>query len=248
MKVLISNFRNYINTENFKLIVGIMFIVSLYMVAYINIEYSYINSVLAVFSDMMSLIILLALFLINTINTIKFFDSNKSYIIRCGSKRKYLKQLTKSVLINNTFVYMLEIIMLVILLIFFNRNGIIIDKIGGYSISNLTYTVFYLIRTFILVQCISLVGACLYKAGHKIILWILTASLIIAFMNTPYRDGYVIEDFETAFISPTEYLHVQQYKDFGFELEISFFYILGWLVITYIVYLITAKRIKQIGD
>lgn len=248
MKFIKANLKEYISTERFKLIIGIMFIMSLYMVGQITREYSYINSILYIFNDTIYLTITFALILVNSITTIKLFDKDNEYIIRCKTKKMYLKKLTKKIFMNNTIIFILQILMNILLLIILNRNGIIIDKIGGYSITNLTFTIFYLIRTFILIQCISLIGAFVYKSGPKIILWILVVCLLIAFANAPYRYEYVVEGLQTIFLNPADYLHVQQYKDFGFELEVSFFYVLAWFIITYIVYLITAKRIKQIGD
>lgn len=248
MKIVKSKLKNYISTENFQFIFGIMFLISLYIVIYTGRELSYVNCVLNAFNNSIFLLIFFSLFLINTINSIKKFDSNNEFIIRCQSKSKYLKELTKNIFVNNLIIFLLEITIFIFLLIIFNRNGIIIDEIGGYSVTNVTYTIFYLTRLFILMQCLSLILAFIYKSSFKIIMWIFVFAFVIAIMNTSYIDGYIIEGFNFSLLNPVEYLHVQQYKDFGFELEVSFFYVLAWIVITYIVYLITSKRIKQIGD
>lgn len=155
MKVIKAKIKNYINTENFKFIIGIMFIYSIYNIMYSTATYSYIGSILYVYTDVLTVLFIVALFLINTINTIKLFDKNTSYIIRYKTKKSYFKNLIKNIFFNNSVLFIIYFIMQIALLVIFNRNGIVIDTIGSYSISNLTYTIVHLIKTFILIQCFS---------------------------------------------------------------------------------------------
>ena len=193
MKVIKAKIKNYINTENFKFIIGIMFIYSIYNIMYSTATYSYIGSILYVYTDVLTVLFIVALFLINTINTIKLFDKNTSYIIRYKTKKSYFKNLIKNIFFNNSVLFIIYFIMQIALLVIFNRNGIVIDTIGSYSISNLTYTIVHLIKTFILIQCFSLICAFMYKIGIKFIVWILLGILIVLSLETPYKEGYIID-------------------------------------------------------
>ena len=247
MKFIKEQFNYYIKSDRFKFIVGIMIIFSLFITMYVTTEYSYINSILYTFTDTIVLIFIISTFLMNTINTINLFDKNEEYIIRYKTKKTYLKNLLKRILINNFFLFFIQIVLLILLLIVFNRNGIIIDKIGGYSVTNLTYTIFYVLRTFVIIQIFSIISALLYKIGLKIVMWLFNIGIFLCIITVPIRQDYIIDSYSKAFINPGEYLQVQQYKNFGFELEISFLYIIGWIIITYIIYLISIKKVKQIG-
>ena len=248
MKFIKENLKLFLKSDRMKVVLLILILISFIEAKFITSEISYINSFLYIFSDVVYLPIMIVLYVINSINTMKLFDENKSYIIRLFSKKRYYNEVILNVLFSNFIVFVIQLCVFFVFLLIFNRNGVIIDTIGGYTITNLSYTIFFILRTFMLVQMFSLISVFLYKMAPKILMWFFNLFVFISLMVTPEREGEIIESIKDVHINLGEYLKVQQYKDFGFELEISFFYILAWIIITYIVYLITSKRIKQIGD
>lgn len=126
-----------------------MFIYSLYNVMYLTVTYSYIGSILYFYSNALTMLIIITLFLINTINIIRVFDKNEIYIIRYKTKKQYFKNLVKNIFIKNTILFIINFIMLVLLILLFNNNGFVIDSIGSYEVSNLVYTGIHLVKIFI---------------------------------------------------------------------------------------------------
>lgn len=248
MKVIKAKLKNYISTESFKTIIGVMFIFSLYNIMYSTISLSYIGSILYIYTDTITVLFIIALFLINTINIIKAFDKNEAYIIRYKTKKDYFKNLIKTIFFNNTVLFLIYFIMLIFLLIVFNRNGIVIGTVGSYDITNLTYTTVHLVKYFILIQCFSLICAFMYKIGVRFIAWILMGIFIVLEMETPIKEGYIIDEVSKISINPIDYFRIQEFSSYGFDLKVNVIYIMIWIFITIILFLISSKRIKQIGE
>ena len=246
MKILLARLTTYMKTERFKLIIGIMFLFSLYYIVYVNSEISYIGSILSVYTDSITIIFMAGIFLLNTINTINLFDKNTPYIIRHKTKNKYFNRLTKEIIINNTILFILNLLMLIIFLIIFNREGLVIDKIGSYSVNNLTYTLVYLFKFFILIQFFSVICMCFYKIKLKFIVWILMGVLIVLAFSTPYGELPAIDSFNNMFINPIEYFRIHEYSSFVFELKVTGIYLFIWFLLTVIIYTISKKFIKEI--
>lgn len=248
MKVVKAKLKNYIKTENFKIIIGVMFIYSLYNVMYLTASYSYIESVLYSYSDTFTILFIITLFLINTINIIRVFDKNEIYIIRYKTKKQYFKNLVKNIFIKNTILFIINFIILLLLILLFNNNGFVIDSIGSYEVSNLVYTGIHLLKIFILIQCFSMICCFMYKIGIRFIVWILMSIFIILHMETPIKEGFIIDEVSEISINPIDYFRVQEFSSYGFELKVTAIYLIVWILITVIIFFISSKRIKQIGE
>lgn len=87
----------------------------------------------------------------------------------------------------------------------------------------------------------------MYKIGIKFIVWILMSIFIVLHMETPIKEGFIIDELSKISINPIDYFRVQEFSSYGFELIVTAIYLIVWVLIAVIIFFISSKRIKQIG-
>ena len=228
-------YKDLIWHHNFKTLIFVFIILHVYLIKYSGMQYSYIGTVLAGFTNEFYLFIVLGLYLINTLSTISLFDQNYALIIRCGNKKGYFHRVLLYVLLSNSVLFLLQLAVFIIEIVLLNQEGLVIDSIGNYDVTNVVYVLFYIIRYFILIQLFSVFGALLSKLFSKfVILSIQCLGVVICLVTSTTSSDYVVDSLSKMFVNPVQYFWLNSYKTFTFEILCSGIYIVCILLILYL--------------
>lgn len=234
---------NYItSTDKYKVI----FILSIFLALYGAIVLSvscpnFIDAILIPFQFYMFNIFAFSLLFANTLNISSLFKNKFSfYVIRLENKKNYIKETLKTNIIVYSFHF------LIILLLFFmalnlskfNNNGI--HMYNTYTVSNLSYTIFYLLRYYIIGLFITLISSLIYINFNEKA----TILLNIIFLTGFIAINQLVISKNVFSLSIWTYFVNKQYSSFTTELNYTILFILILEIITIILYRITIKNRK----
>lgn len=249
-KYIAKNIKYFLNTSTFKIIYIITILIGMSLL----ISYKYSNPSASYFELFLSLLstnsfVIFSYFLtslIAGINTYLTFEKKRSYIIRLENKKEYLIHLLKNIWSVNTVLFIITTLTSLIMLNLINNN-FIIEKFQYYSISNLTYIIYTLIRIFLLSQLLTTISILLFKLiNHKIIIFmnliIYGITMLTQVIEIPKSSILDMSFWVGYYISP------DLYSSFMLEVSSTFLFLIIMLVLIIIIFDIDIKFMKQIGD
>lgn len=245
-KIIRENSKYLLETYRFRLIILFLICFNIYGTGYLTTNETYIDGILVILTNGYYIVSMLAMFLINTINTIDMYENNIFYIIRFKNRKEYLLQLIKNVIISNLILFFINILVLLIGMNVF-VNNFVLENILDYSIPNIVYLIFYLLRMMVLIQMISVISLLIIKLFNVKISIVANIIIWLFIMVSPYNMGAVVNSILDMHIFISDYFRLHLYSGFILEVLCSTIYITILLIISYIMFYITKNKMRQIG-
>lgn len=244
-KYLIENFKMIANSSNFLLMLIILLVMNIFMSFSGIFTFDYFKGIYSTYTNMFYNLILFGVLLANTINTVKFFDRNLSYIIRFNNKKDYIKELLKNVVFSNTILYSLNFLLLFIFINIFLGNTISFTLWKNYTILNIVYITFYLLKSFILYQLLLFSIVCVQKLFNKIVMFLYSFLLVFPII---FHENKIqtIDSFKKMLLFPMDYLLKNEYANFTVELSQSLIYITFWTIFCYVIFDVLKRHVRSV--
>ncbi len=233
---------NYISsTDNYK----VMFICTIVLSLYGSIGLAVstrnpLDTVLIPFQFTIFNMFMFAILFLNTLNTCIIFNKEFTfYTLRLKSKRRYINELLTNVFLMHLY-HLILFFMLYFIVIFIIRQGTIsIHDYQNYSVSNLAYVVFYLLRYVILSLLLNLFTTLMYiyfKKTTTLFNFIFIACFMLVKTSIEIKNQFNIYVWS--------YFSNVVYESFSLELSYSAIYIFSLLFILFAFYFYTINSKK----
>lgn len=231
-------------TERYKMV----FICSIILVIYGGISAwkidNFFDSIMIPFRFSVFNIFMFSLLFINNMNICSTFKNDFSfYIMRLENKKEYIRELLKL----TTFMYLFHmlIVLLFIFMIFLltNFNNLDIYAYQNYTISNLTYCCFYLIRYIIYGLTIMLISSLIYiNTNDKITIGIEAIFLFLFHGLSSFNSM----DIKRVSLSLWSFFMTKIYESFTYEIVSSLLMLIILEIIIMILYRVAIKNKRVI--
>lgn len=247
LNLLKENMKFNVNSNQFRFVLLMILCFNLYGTAYLATNLTYLDGMLNIITNGYYIICIIGLILLNTINTFDKFEKNDFYILRFKNRKTYLKQLILNVFISNTILLVMNLVVLIIGLNLFASDKFVVYNILEYSIPNIIYILFYLFRLYFIIQIISVINVCLLKLINNKLTIGINLILYLVILFTPYNQKRVVSSISNMFINISDYMRIHYYSDFSLEVICSIIYIFIPLIVSFILFNLTIKKMKDIG-
>lgn len=248
LKLLKENLKFHINSNQFRLILLLLICFNLYGTSYLSANLSYFDGFINIITNGYYVVCLFAIILLNTINMFDKFEKNQFFIIRFKDRKMYLKQLITNILFSNSVLFLMNLVLIIIGLNIFASSSFTISTVLNYSIPNILYIFFYLIRFFTIIQLIAIVNTCLLKLINNKVVISFNLLIYLMILFAPYEPKIVISSVSKMFLVISDYMRLHYYSDFLLEILCSSIYISILLLIAVLSFIFTKNRMKNIGD
>lgn len=225
-------FYNYLkaftNGNSFKILV--LFSILINVCYPINIfaygfEINYFEFVYYTLTNEYYIIILLILLILNTLNAIRFFDSNSMYIQRFKTKNDYWINLIKMVFISNFLYFLINTILLIIVSNLLMGHKVVVVQWENYNVLNYVYIIFYAFKLFFIYNLICILGVCFSKQFGLLGTVLYSVFICLPMLAVNNMDNTVY-DLSSIPILPYYYLTKTNYVNFNLEFLSSVIYII----------------------
>ena len=196
---------------------------------------------------MFPIVLFFLLLLFSAMHIYTNFEKNTIYIMRFNTKREYLQNLVKTILIANSIVFIAILLTTTFVFIVFIGPIIKISFNNFYNTYNIVYLLYFLIKIFLLSQILSILSVILCKIINKKIVLFLNILFYSISLGMYYVIGS-ISSIKQMKWDITSYLSMIKYDSFDLEITIAIIYILIWIIICSIVFEIGYRNIKDIDD
>lgn len=241
-KFIVQCFKHISSMQNFKLILLLIIINSLYgglIIVRPGLNIGYFEALFYIYTNPYFIMILLFIILLNTLYVKEFFSKKFEYLLRLESKHKAFKKLNVMVFLYNLIIYLIQLLIVCIILnIFYSGNiGIINLKLG---VNTLTYMIFFLIRTFWIIYLINYINLLILPYLSKYIILVVNSLIYICIPMG--LDIFVFDSNNIQIpIYVATYFRLYPYDSFLSELASSIIFI---LVVNIFIYFI--KKIIKV--
>lgn len=232
-----------LKTERFKIIFIFMIFLSIYgsFVLGSNIN-NYFDSIIISYQFLYFNIFFFLLFFLNTLNVCCTFKKFDFYIIRLKTKRNYLKELIKLVLLFDVIFIVLFLFLYFSILNLMKMGFFEVHNYYNYNISNSLYSLFYLFRYIIILILMSLIVTIINFKYNERISRLLILFLLIGFFIYPFLvGGNIIFRF-----LPWGYFQYGYYVSFFEELKYSVIYVLFLLLSVFCLFKVTINKMLKV--
>lgn len=245
-KVNIQILRSIISSSRFTLLILILIILNFILPILYSANVEYLTAFINVNNHSLYNFFVALVLLFSTLNTLKIFETHKEIIIRYTDKKRYFNELTKTSIIANLIIILINYMLLLTVLNFY-ANPLKVTIIKAVGTTSLIYSIYFFVKKVLLFELLSIVFLLIDKNFSKNISLIISLILASCLAVTTYKDDY-INTFSKFRIFYWEYFVYHRYS--SFSLEISFFgiYFSIVTVLVYIFYQVTSKNLKEIGE
>lgn len=202
-------------------------------IAYEEAIFSFISSSLFLF------VILLVLFMSTCIILISF-DKDYSILLRFKNKFDYLKNLFLSITIGNFLIYTFTIVISILLLTIKYFGRIYFSDIAYYHIPFVLYNFFTIIKYFVIVDILALIGVCIYKNLGRVFSYTYYILILILYYVYPVSME-IIGSFSIKNLFFKYHLYPYQYATFYLELSSLIITICTLILLTIFILCITVR-------
>ncbi len=246
-KYLINNLVLVFDSSYFKISILIAALLSIYA-GYLSSGLSYLGSFNLILSHyaFIPFGIFLPL-LIVTIIIYNFFEKSQFIISRFETRKKYLKELIKNIVIINLCVYTLIMLLIIISLNFFPKQGLGLEYNGLYATNNLIYLIFLIFKVFMVSQFLNIITILLSKLIDIKIPLILNVILYGIIVSGIFYSGFPVNSVMNMPLILSNYIIGGYYDSFNLELICTIIYLTFLLLICYLFFLFTKKYYKKTG-
>lgn len=245
IKINFSRVRYILDTEKFKIIFLTIFSTCFFSFFNILPSISYSEALFNYISSSIFLFPLISIVFISSCIFLESFDKDYSTLLRFNDKMDYLKKLLISISIGN-FIIFLSAIVIGILFVTFKYFGLMtFSDVEYYNISYVMYSIFTIVKYFIIINILSLIGICVYKIFGKIIGYVYYLIILALYYCHPISSN-IIGHFSIKSLNFKYYLTSTQFASFNLEVShtIIFTCILFLLLALFIYLLIKFNKIR----
>lgn len=179
---------------------------------------------------------------VSTFIIIKEYNESKFVIMRFKTKEKYIEELIKIIIIVNTIIIIVTFLLIFLIIWSFCLFELRNRAYHYYGITFRTYYLFYMIKSYFLIQCISIISVLLSQLTNKIISTALYLYICMSYFSGAYTEIGVISSFNKFRISIVDYFNIYQYSSFELEILYTSIYILILVIIINILYEILKRK------
>ena len=177
---------------------------------------------------------------------INLFDKNYMLIMRLNDAKKYYKEMIKSVIFGNTFIFIMMLLAILTFLNFFFNGSLTIKYVDFFKTTNLIYAIYVAMKLYILSIVVSIFFLFMYKLFDKIVCTIITFLFISSlFACQWFQTGVVNNIFKIPYYFGVYFLDIVEYKTFFINILSFFIITILMFCLLYIIYIIS---IKKTGD
>ena len=215
-----------ISTEKYKVIFFCSLILALYGSLVLGITAdNFLDSILIPLRFPIFNIFMFAIIFVNNINTCTTFQNDFSfYIIRLKSKKEYIRTLIRLTIYMYLFHILVILLFIFIIFLLTTFKNIAIYTYQNYTINNLIYTCFYLIRYIIFGLLLTIISSLIYINTNEKVILTLDFIFLIFFLD---MDFFLLQGKENMPLLIWSYFTYTFYSSFSLELAYS----LGMLII-----------------
>lgn len=239
LKLIISLLQN----TRFKVTIIIITLLSFMAFGYITKEVTLVNGIYDTFTWNFFIMVLLFLFIFNSYNILTELTRNYEFLIRIKNYKEFFSKMIKFIFVSNLIIYLIVIVLVLIISVLRTGMNTRIDLISYYNINNLTYLIFHLIRSFIILNMIVVLLMSIYKLVKEEVVVIISGLIPLSIVAlTPLMKERAITKIYNIPIYYAEYFIKNNYGSFTFEIFISLLFIILLIIISKILIEITSKK------
>lgn len=192
----------------------------------------------------------LPLILLFNVSLLNLYEKNNMLVIRLKSKKIYMKELVKNVIIADTFIFIF-ILMVVITFQNFTFNGTTFNQYNSLlKINDLTYAIFTIFKLYSVSLIIGLIQIFLFKLFNKYIAFIISFTMIGSVYLAPFMiDQTIIYSITQIPLYFGFYLVDNiEYTNFSVYLSCFLLFLTLFYIFTINLYKVTIKYMRGIGE
>lgn len=180
---------------------------------------------------------------------VNLYERNNMLIIRFNNKRKYINEMIKNVLFCNTFLFFISMLVIITFFNFFGSGDFSIIYIESFKTTNIVFAIYTVIKLYILSIFVSIIFTLILKLINK--LWAII--LFVCFSSSLYIcywESYnMVESiFKIPFYFGFYFLNNVEYITFTLNIMAFVVNVLILSLITVLLYKLTIKRMKVVGE
>lgn len=248
IKMNFSRVRYILDTDTFKMVFLAVLFMCFFSLFNIASDASYTEGLFIYINSKTFLFPLICIIFVSSCIFLFAFDKDYSTLLRFDTKANYLKKLVISLSIGNFIIYSLAIIMGILFVTLKYFGAMTFSNVEYYNISYVVYIIFAVIKLFVIIDLLALIGICIYKNLGKIgAYFYYTAVLIFYYYSSVSLN--VISHFTLKSLNLSYYLSESIYTSFGLEIAhtIIFICILILALFLLIYVLIRFNKVKIDG-
>lgn len=233
---------NSLNSYKFKAIFLILVILSIYGVFDIAIRTGFFYGLYMIYNNQWVIAILLFCLFVNTLNICELYKKNYSIIIRNKTKKEYLKEISKIIIITNTIVILMSF-MITCIFLFFKYAGdfSVGNTINGVNI--LFYTIYHFIRFIIISSLLSLLIFYCWKFLNSFFSFLISIILSLSLVISPISLE-IVTHFKMFF---GYYLLAPRFENITLDIQFSLLTIIIIMIIDLVLFQIINYVKRDIG-
>lgn len=214
----------------------------------VNVKYfesqTYFSNLISNISNPFYNITLFLVLLYVTVISVINFDTNYNVLNRYKSYPEYLENLIKEITFNTIFIFIINFILTMLVLLIFFEGEYQINQYYNYNISELVYFIFYIFRICMIMELLIVIIIMIEKLSNSIVRNIISIVFVCGFiLNSPN----VIQSFSLNIFVPSTYINIKEYASFANEICYSSIFLMFLIVIIFILNNILQKRKIDIG-
>lgn len=236
--------------QNTRFKVTTMIIILLFFMSLGNIinNMTMINGIYSTLSWNFFIMVLLFLFIFNTYNIYIELVKNYSFLIRIKNYKEFFCKIIKFIFISNLIIYLIVLFLVLVASILKTGMNTKIEILNNYNITNLTYLIFHIIRSYFILNMIVIILVSLYKTIKEEIVVIISGIIPLSIVAlTPLMKERVIDSVFKLPLYYGNYFIGNSYTTFTFEVCMSILFISILFLITKILIEIVSKKSIDLG-
>lgn len=231
--------------QNIRFKVTILILIILLAMAFSSIssQHDIIKGIYHIMTWDYFIMILLFLFIFNTYNIYTELIRNYSFLIRVGNYKEFYKKMIKFTLISNLILYLIVIFLVVFSSIIKTSVDYKIYNFNDYNISNLVYIIFYLIRSYLILNILVIIMIGLYRLLKDVLLIIIDGFILISIpaLSNIIESSKITSVFNLP-LYYGKYFIYNNYSTFIFEASMSILYISIMSGVAYLIINIVSNK------
>jgi hypothetical protein len=223
----------YISTQKFTMLFLLSLILSIYGVFAIAYSDNYVNGFLNILTNPIYITIHIFLLYINTIFLIDQNHEDYYYHLRVKNKVNYYDKMRLGIVINNVMLTVFNLVILMILLNLFNRNGT--STFVLYNIPSWLYLIYIVVKIFFISNIFLIFNFYFLTILKKNIVIFISVAINIIFMSGVFKVTDSIDSILEMSWFFGNYLIFIKYQSFLFEILVFILFVVSNSIILYIV-------------
>lgn len=189
----------------------------------------------------------LPMVIFSNILLLELFDNNNVYIIRFKNKKIYLKEILKNIFISNSLLFFVLLLIIFTFLNLFTPTNFTIKYIESFDCINIYYSIFIIVKCYILMMIFSFIFTFAFKLTSKgislILMMIMSASIYVF----EFIAGNVNYIYEMPLYFMQYFTESVVYDSFYLKLY-SFIILIGiYTLLIFLLYKLTINKMKKVG-